>query len=53
MWVSLAESQLGLLDSVVCSAETLCEGELLLFGAQKEDQCLILALLDLSQSESP
>ena len=37
VWMSSGESHLGLLDSIVCSAERLYEGELfLIFGAQKE-----------------
>ena len=43
--MSSAKSHLGFLDSVVSSAERLCEGELsLVFGAQKKSQCLVFAL---------
>ena len=52
-----AESYLGLLDSIVRSVERLCESELL-FGAQKERQCLVFSLLvyhrvDHSMNEYP
>ena len=43
VWMSYVEFHLGLLDSVVHSAERFCEGEPL-FGAQKEGQCLVFAL---------
>ena len=32
VWTSSAESHLGLLDSIICSAERLCEGELCCLG---------------------
>ena len=44
VWMS-TESHLGWLDSIICSAERLREGELaLLVGAQEEGQCLVFAL---------
>ena len=32
MWMSSAESHLGLMDRIFCSAERLCEGELCCLG---------------------
>ena len=40
--MSSAESQLGLLDSVVRSAERLCEGELCCLGQRKKVSSLCL-----------
>ena len=37
VWLSSSESQLGLLDSTVCSEERLCEGELCYFGPKRKD----------------
>ena len=44
MWKSSAKSHLGLLNSVVRSAERLCEGELCCFGSQKEGQFFVFAI---------
>ena len=44
VWMASTESYLNLLDTVVRSGETSCEDELLLFGAQKEGQCLVFVL---------
>ena len=47
LWMSSAESNLGLLDSTVCSAKKLCEGELCFLGPDgppKKGQCLAFAL---------
>ena len=43
VWISSAESHLSLLDSVVRSAEGLCEGELCFFETQKDGHCLVFA----------
>ena len=46
VWMSLGKSQLGLLDSIVRSAERLCEGELCCLGHRS----LVFALWELSQT---
>ena len=42
MWISLAESHLGLLDSIVRSAEWLCEDELCCLGHTLKGSALCL-----------
>ena len=40
VWISSAESHLSLIDSVVCSAERLCEGKLFRLGQRKRVSAL-------------
>ena len=42
VWISSAESHLGLLDSIVCSAERLCDDELCCLGHRKKVRVLCL-----------
>ena len=53
VWVSSAESRLGLLDSVARSAERLCEGELCCLGHIRSVSVLYLLYRTYNRADPP